>query len=72
MLSIATPWYMGMYNKEFVGVSARFGLLVADRIQWLSASVDAQVERVVVEPGKLVKKGEITIELSNTQLQQLL
>lgn len=47
------------------------GLLVPDRIQWLSASVDAHVERVVVKPGKLVKKGELIIELSNPQLQQL-
>jgi len=48
------------------------GLLVPDKIQWLSASVDAHVERVVVKPGKMVKKGELIIELSNPQLQQLL
>jgi len=48
------------------------GLLVPDKIQWLSASVDAHVERVVVKPGKIVKKGELIIELSNPQLQQLL
>lgn len=48
------------------------GLLVPDKIQWLSASVDAHVERVVVKPGRMVKKGELIIELSNPQLQQLL
>lgn len=48
------------------------GLLVPDKIQWLSASVDAHVERIVVKPGKAVKKGELIIELSNLQLQQLL
>lgn len=48
------------------------GLLVPDKIQWLSASVDAHVDRVVVKPGKMVKKGELIIELSNPQLQQLL
>jgi len=48
------------------------GLLVPDKIQWLSASVDAHVERVVVKPGKAVKKGELIIELSNLQLKQLL
>ena len=48
------------------------GVLVPDKIQWLSASVNAHVERVVVKPGKVVKKGELIIELSNPLLQQLL
>ncbi len=48
------------------------GTLVADNIQWLAASVDGHVERVVVKPGKVVKKGELIIALSNPQLQQLL
>ncbi len=48
------------------------GVLVPDKIQWLSASVNAHVERVVVKPGKAVKKGELIIELSNPSLQQLL
>lgn len=48
------------------------GTLVADNIQWLAASVDGHVERVVVKPGKAVKKGELIIELSNPQLHQLL
>mgnify|MGYP000468065970 CR=1 FL=1 len=48
------------------------GVLVPDQIQWLSASVNAHVERVVVKPGKVVKKGELIIELSNPSLQQLL
>jgi len=48
------------------------GVLVPDKIQWLSASVDAHVERVVVKPGKAVKKGDLIIALSNIQLQQLL
>ena len=48
------------------------GVLVPDKIQWLSASVDAHVERIVVKPGKVVKKGELIIELSNLQLKQLL
>ena len=48
------------------------GSLVADRIQWLAASVDGHIERVVVKPGKLVKKGELIIELANPQLLQIL
>jgi len=48
------------------------GVLVPDNVQWLSASVNAHIERVVVKPGKMVKKGELIIELSNPQLHQLL
>jgi multidrug resistance efflux pump len=47
------------------------GLLVPDKIQWLAASVDGHVERVVVKPGKFVTKGELIVELSNPQLKQL-
>ncbi|MCJ8269156.1 MAG: biotin/lipoyl-binding protein, partial [Psychrosphaera sp.] len=48
------------------------GVLVPDNIQWLSANVDASVERVIVKPGKIVKKGDLIAELSNPQLVQLL
>lgn len=48
------------------------GLLIPDNIEWLSANVEARVERVVVKPGKLVKKGDLIVELSNPQLEQLL
>ena len=48
------------------------GLLIPDNIQWLSANVEARVERIVVKAGKLVKKGELIVELSNPQLVQLL
>jgi multidrug resistance efflux pump len=48
------------------------GLLIPDKIQWLSANVEARVERVIVKAGKLVKKGELIVELSNPQLVQLL
>jgi multidrug resistance efflux pump len=48
------------------------GVLVPDNIQWLSASVEARVERVVVKPGTLVKRGDLIVELSNPQLLQLL
>ena len=46
------------------------GVLVPDNIQWLATNVDARVERLVVKPGKLVKQGELIVELSNPQLVQ--
>lgn len=67
-----TVLYGEVKQGEF-SVSVRgSGSLVADRIQWLAASVDGHVERVVVKPGKLVKKGELIIELANPQLLQIL
>ncbi|NQZ80604.1 MAG: HlyD family efflux transporter periplasmic adaptor subunit [Colwellia sp.] len=48
------------------------GLLVPDNIQWLSASVEARVERIIVKAGKRVKQGDLIVELSNPQLVQLL
>lgn len=48
------------------------GILVPDNIQWLSSNVDARIDRIVVKPGKLVKKGDLIVELSNPRLQQLL
>ena len=48
------------------------GLLTPDNIEWLSANVEARVERVVVKAGKLVKKGDLIVELSNPKLEQLL
>lgn len=48
------------------------GVLVPDNVQWLSASVEARVERVVVKPGTIVKRGDLIVELSNPQLLQLL
>lgn len=47
------------------------GVLVPDQIQWLSASVEARVERIVVKPGKNVNRGDLIVELSNPRLVQL-
>ncbi|SFD52877.1 efflux RND transporter periplasmic adaptor subunit [Pseudoalteromonas denitrificans] len=48
------------------------GLLVPNNIQWLSASVEARVEKVIVKAGKQVNKGDLIVLLSNPQLEQLL
>ena len=48
------------------------GLLVPDNIQWLASSVDARVADVIVKPGKLVKEGEIIVQLENPRLRQTL
>ena len=67
-----TVVYDQVKRGEF-SVSVRgTGLLIPDNIEWLSANVEARVERVVVKPGKLVNKGDLIVVLSNPQLEQLL
>ena len=48
------------------------GILVPRNIQWLSSNVEARVEKVIVKAGKSVKKGDLIVQLSNPQLEQLL
>jgi len=48
------------------------GVLEPDHIQWLSAGVDAKVEKLAVKAGNFVKAGDLLVELSNPQLLQQL
>jgi len=48
------------------------GVLVPDNIQWLSANVEAKVEKLVVKAGRYVLKGDLIAVLSNPQLEQQL
>ena len=59
-------------SGEFSVAVRGTGVLVPADIQWLATNVSARVERLVVKPGKLVKKGELIVELSNPQLMQTL
>ncbi len=46
------------------------GVLVPADIEWLASQIDARVERVIVKPGKKVKKGDLIVQLSNSNLVQ--
>lgn len=48
------------------------GVLVPNHIQWLSANVEATVEKLAVKAGNLVKKGDLIVALKNPQLVQRL
>lgn len=63
----------GSVKRGEFSVSVRgSGILVPRNIQWLSSNVEARVEKVIVKAGKSVKKGELIVQLSNPQLEQLL
>lgn len=46
------------------------GVLVPEDIEWLAINVPGKVQKVVKKAGAKVKKGDVILELSNTQLQQ--
>ncbi len=46
------------------------GSLVPVDIRWLSVEVGGRVERVLVQPGAVVKSGDVIAELANPELQQ--
>lgn len=60
-------------NRGKFTVSVRgTGVLVPDNIQWLSANVDAKVEKLMVKAGRFVRTGDLIAILSNPQLVQQL
>jgi len=46
------------------------GALVPEDIRWIAASTQGRVERRVILPGATVKKNDVILELSNSELMQ--
>lgn len=46
------------------------GVLTPEDVRWISTATDARVERVVVQPGAVVRADTVVVELSNDQQQQ--
>lgn len=46
------------------------GTLVPENIRWIAAATDARVERIVVQPGSVVRADTVILELSDPQQQQ--
>ena len=46
------------------------GVLVPENVRWIAAVTEARVERVVLQPGTVVKADSVIIELSDPQQQQ--
>ena len=58
----------GVFSVQVRGI----GTLVPKNIQWLSANVDGHVERINVEAGAIVRKGDVIVSLSNPKLKETL
>lgn len=62
---------VGVVQQGDFEVSVRgSGTLVAKDVRWLVARVDGRVNRLLIEAGAKVKKGELLLELSNPDLEQ--
>lgn len=48
------------------------GVLAPKDVRWLATNVAGKVERILVKPGALVKKGDVIMVLSNPELAQRL
>lgn len=56
-----------------LSVSVRgYGQLTSKDVYWIGADSDGRVERILVNPGDLVHKGEVLVNLLNPQLLQQL
>ena len=47
------------------------GTLVPERIRWIPATTDGNVERIVIQPGALITPDTVVVELSNPELEQM-
>ena len=46
------------------------GTLVPERIRWIPATTDGNVERIVIQPGAVITPETIVVELHNPELEQ--
>jgi len=46
------------------------GTLVPENTQWIAATTDARVERIVVHPGATVTRDTVIVELTNPEVEQ--
>ncbi len=48
------------------------GILTPEDIRWIPATTQGRVEKIVLRPGTIVKRGDLILELSNPTLEQQL
>jgi HlyD family secretion protein len=66
----ATVWSDDVKRGPMLREVRGIGTLVPVEIHWLPAQTDAQVDRIVLRPGAVVKPDSIILELSNITLKR--
>ena len=66
----ATVWSDDVKRGPMLREVRGIGTLVPVDIQWIPARTDAQVDRIVLRPGAVVKPDSVILELSNPSLKR--
>ena len=66
----ATVWSYEVKRGPMLRELRGIGTLIPEDIQWIPAQTEAQVDRIVLKPGAIVKSDSIILELSNLTLKR--
>jgi HlyD family secretion protein len=66
----ATVWSDEVKRGPMLRELRGIGTLIPEDIQWIPAQTEAQVDRIVLRPGAIVKSDSIVLELSNLTLKR--
>ena len=66
----ATVWSDEVKRGPMLRELRGIGTLIPEDIQWIPAQTEAQVDRIVLRPGAIVKSDSIILELSNLTLKR--
>jgi HlyD family secretion protein len=66
----ATVWSDEVKRGPMLRELRGIGTLIPEDIQWIPAQTEAQVDRIVLKPGAIVKSDSIILELSNLTLKR--
>jgi HlyD family secretion protein len=64
----ATVWVDTVKRGPLLRQVRGLGTLVAEEIRWIPAQTEGRVERILVQPGTMVKPDTVLLELSNPEL----
>ena len=66
----ATVWSDEVKRGPMLRELRGIGTLIPEDIQWIPAQTEAQVDRIVLKPGAIVRSDSIILELSNLTLKR--
>src|SRR5690349_20369157 len=68
--SQSTLWFGTVKRGPMVREVRGAGVLVPEEIRWIPATTAGRVERIVLQPGAVVRPDTVILELSNPDLEQ--